>query len=227
MNEKIKKPDIEVTGLEARFYDFFVLIGTFGLYQKLIKKVIQDMNIQPGDRILDLGAGTGKNALLMHDYLTGGEITALEIGRQMRRQFQKKCGKYENIYLENRRIERPLPYENRFDKIFISYVIHGFEQEDRERIVYNSYRALKRGGQFFIFDWNEFDVEDSSFIIRNFIRRFECEPAQDFIQRDFESVLKRHGFHGIEKNLYFRDKIRLLSGIKSNTDKERSDDEET
>jgi demethylmenaquinone methyltransferase/2-methoxy-6-polyprenyl-1,4-benzoquinol methylase len=223
MDEKIKKPDIEVTGLVARFYDFFVLIGTFGHYQKLIKKVIHDMSIQPGDRILDLGAGTGKNALLMHDYLSGGEITALEIGEQMKRQFQKKCGMYENIRLENRRIEKPLPYENSFDKIFISYVIHGFEQEDRERIVYNSYRALKKGGRLFIFDWNEFDVGESSFIMRTFIRRFECEPAQDFIQRNFESVLKHHGFHGIEKKLYFHDRIRLLSGIKPNIDKERSD----
>ncbi len=220
MNEKIKKPDIEISGLEARFYDLLVLIGTFGLYQKLIKKVIQDMNIQPRDRILDLGAGTGKNALLMHNYLAGGEITALEIGEQMIRQFQNKCGMYKNIQLENRRIEKPLPYENEFDKIFISYVIHGFEQEDRESIVQNSYRALKRGGRLFIFDWNQFDLGESSFIMRTLIRRFECEPAQDFIQRDFESVLEHHGFHGIEKKLYLRNKIRLLSGIKPNTDKE-------
>jgi demethylmenaquinone methyltransferase/2-methoxy-6-polyprenyl-1,4-benzoquinol methylase len=115
------KPDIETSGISARFYDQLVFIGTFGLYHRLLKRVIEAMDIQPEDHILDMGTGTGKVALLIYRYLEGGSITALEIGREMRKQFRHKCGEYSNIFLENLRIDEPLPFREQFDKVFISY----------------------------------------------------------------------------------------------------------
>lgn len=172
------------------------------------------MHIEPNDHILDLGAGTGKNDLLMLEYLSGGSITALEIGTEMRKQFQKKCGRFKNIKLENKRIENTLPYNEEFDKVVIYYVIHGFEQKNRERIVDNAYKTLKKGGRIFILDWNAFKLDDYGLIMRAFMKHIECEPALDFIQRDFKEVLILHGFTDIQQILYVNEKIRLLSGTK-------------
>jgi demethylmenaquinone methyltransferase/2-methoxy-6-polyprenyl-1,4-benzoquinol methylase len=211
----LRKPQIEVTGLEARFYDYLVLIGSLGYYNKLIKQVIDDMDIGPADRILDLGAGTGKNALLMLDYLSDeGSITALEIGKEMRKLFQKKCGKYSNVYLENRRIEKPLSYENEYHKVFISFVLHGFQHPERENIIENAFKALVPGGRILIFDWNEFDLNDVSLYLRFFIRHVECKPAIDFIQRDLKSILTHHGFRNASERVYMNERIRLLSAEK-------------
>ena len=215
MVNRKEKPHIETRGLTARLYDCLVLLGTLGFYQILIKRVIQDMSINPEDSILDFGAGTGKNDLLMLKYLSDdGSITALEIGKEMRKQFLKKCGCRKNVTLENFRIETTLPYSNRFDKVFISFVIHGFEQNKREKIIKNAFNALKPGGRLLIFDWNEFDLKKSGPFIRLFMKFIECDEAQDFIQRDFKEILTSLGFKNIEKKLYTSGRIRLLSGEK-------------
>ena len=211
---KADKPDIETSGIAARFYDQLVFIGTFGLYHRLLKRVIDAMDIQPGDHILDMGAGTGKNALLMHRYLDEGSITALEIGREMQEQFTRKCGAVQNIYLEHRHIEEPLPFREQFDKVLISYVLHGFERQERTAILQNAYRTLKPGGKLFIFDWNSFDLQESGPIMRFFMNHIECHPARDFIQQELHDVLIRIGFSDMHNHLYFRNQIRLLSCVK-------------
>ncbi len=207
-------PDIEITGFEARFYDFFINVGTAGLYAGLIRRVISDMLIDAQDRILDLGAGTGRNALLMRKYLNGGTITALEISPEMKRLFAKKCGRYKNISLEDIRIECPLPFRDEFDKAFISFVVHGFEQEGREKILTNAYRALHTGGRLFIFDWNEMILKKQGPGMKAFFKYIECSPARDFITRDFKKVLEKIGFHHVDSRLYFKKRIRLLYGTK-------------
>jgi ubiquinone/menaquinone biosynthesis C-methylase UbiE len=206
--------DIETSGVKARFYDQFVFLGTFGLYQKLLRRVVADMEIGATDRILDLGAGTGKNALLMNRYLDGGSITALEIGREMCRQFARKCGNLDNIHLENRRIDSHLPYRDQFDKVLLSFVLHGFEAQQRREIVLNAHRALKPGGRLLIFDWNEFDLEESGRVMRFFMRHIECEPALDFISNELSESLLACGFSGVESMLYVKNRIRLLSAKK-------------
>jgi demethylmenaquinone methyltransferase/2-methoxy-6-polyprenyl-1,4-benzoquinol methylase len=211
---KSNRPDIETSGITARFYDQLVFLGTFGLYQRLLRLIIKHMSIQAQDHILDMGAGTGKNALLMHQYLNGGSITALEIGKEMRRQFKRKCGEMNSITLENRRIEEPLPYENRFDKVFISYVLHGFEQNSRETILRNAHRSLKSGGRLFILDWNEFDLSQAGLFMRFFMNNIECSPARDFIKHDVRELLRRAGFSELKTELFIRDRIRLISGGK-------------
>jgi len=210
----LNKSHIEITGIKAWLYDFLLGVGTLGFYPMLIKRVIKDMGIKKQDTLLDLGAGSGKNELRMLKYLSGGSITALEIGREMRKQFEKNCRNHKNVLLVNRRIEQPLPFNAKFDKVFISYVIHGFDQAIRETIVRNAYEALKNGGKLFIFDWNEFDLREKGIIINSFFRYVECKEALDFIQRDFKKLLAEIGFRNLEERLYAKNTIRLLIGEK-------------
>ena len=208
------KPDIETSGFAARFYDQLLIIFTLGLYHNLLKRVIDAMDIQPEDHILDMGAGTGKNALLMNRDLKDGSITALDIGSEMNRQFKQKCRNYRNIYLEKFRIDKPLPFREQFDRVFISFVLHGFERQDRAIIVQNAHQVLKPGGKLHIFDWSMFKFQESGPIMRFFMTHIECGPALDFIQQDLPTLLLNTGFCDIENNLYFRDQIRLLSCVK-------------
>jgi len=209
------KSHVEIKGFEAKFYDFILIAATFGYYQKLIKKAIEDMKINIDDKILDLGAGTGKNALLIKKYLSyNGSITALEIGKEMRRQFVKNCSNHKNIKLLNMRIENDLPFNNEFDKVFISFVIHGLSQDKRERVIQNAYKVLKQGGKFFIFDWNEFDLNKTGLFLKSFFRFIECPLAHDFIKRDLKKLFKDFEFRNIQEKLYTKGKIRLLVGEK-------------
>jgi ubiquinone/menaquinone biosynthesis C-methylase UbiE len=212
------KPHIEVTGFAARFYDALVLIGTAGLYQGVLKKAIAEMEISPEDRILDLGAGTGKNACMMRRRLSrDGNITALEVGSVMQKQFRRKCRKYDNVTLLDRRIENTLPFNGEFNKVLLSFVIHGFEQEMRETILRNAFTALKPGGTLYIFDWNEMELYLQGPLFRFFMWHLECPEARDFITTDFKKVLSRIGFSVMREILFAGGKIRLLSAVRRGT----------
>jgi len=206
---------VEVTGMEARYYDILMNIITLGWYPKFIRRAIADIGLKPGESVLDFGAGTGRNALLMREHVGGsGKITALEIGPEMKEQFEKKTAPYPNIELVDRRIDEPLPYENAYDVVFISFVLHGFVQERRDTIIQNAYRALKPGGRFAILDYANFDVDAAVWYVRWAIRKVECPLAEDFINRDTKEMHAGHGFDRFEERFYFKNYLRLLKAYK-------------
>jgi ubiquinone/menaquinone biosynthesis C-methylase UbiE len=200
---------VEIKGFLARHYDTLLDLATVGFYKNFMKDVISKMNIQPNDMILDMGAGTGRNDLLMLGYLEEGKVIGLEIGEEMKKQFQEKSYYHDNLKLIELRIERDLPFEDEFDEVFISFTLHGFEQEDRIKIIENANKALKKRGKFFILDYNEFDLSNEPFYIK-VLFRLECDLASDYIKRDWKNTLKERGFSVQNEHLYLKNLIRLL-----------------
>jgi demethylmenaquinone methyltransferase/2-methoxy-6-polyprenyl-1,4-benzoquinol methylase len=77
---------IEIQGFLARYYDQTLNILSAGAYSKFLRKAIAAMNIQPGEHILDLGCGTGRNACLMREYCgDSGHITGMDISERILR----------------------------------------------------------------------------------------------------------------------------------------------
>ena len=200
---------VEVKGFLAKHYDTLLDLVTVGFYKKFIKDVISKMNIQPNDRILDMGAGTGRNDLLMLGYLEEGEVIGLEIGEEMKKQFREKSYHHDNLKLRDLRIEKKLPFEHKFDKVFISFTLHGFKQKDRIKIIENANKSLKKEGKFFILDYNEFDLSKKPFYARALFD-LECDLARDYIKRNWRKIWKEHGFSVKNEHLYFMKLIRLL-----------------
>ncbi len=202
---------VEVKGFEAKHYDRLMDLITLGYYPFFIRKAIKDLRIQQGDKVLDMGAGTGRNAVLMRQFVQErGEIIGVEIGEEMQEQFRRKTAQYSNIKLLNRRIDQFLPFKEEFDLVFISFVLHGFIQPKREIIIQNAYKALKPRGRFAILDYANFDVDKAIWPVRFAIRKVECPLAEDFIRRDTKQMLYSHGFSDFEEHYYFGGYIRLL-----------------
>jgi ubiquinone/menaquinone biosynthesis C-methylase UbiE len=206
---------VEITGFFASHYDKIMDIITFGRYSHIMRRTIQLMGIKPDDRILDLGAGTGENACLMRKYISSrGEILGLDISEEMISQFTKRCANFPNIRIINARIDQNLVFKNSFDKVFISFVLHGFPQKARNMIIRNAYKALKEGGEFFILDYNEFSLSKIPFYQRIYFKMIECPYAFDFIERDWKKILWLEGFNNFWQYLVFGNYLRLLKGVK-------------
>lgn len=207
---------VEVSGFFARHYDILMDIMILGRYSSFIRKAIRLMGIGSTDKILDLGAGTGRNACLMARYCSSeGEIVGLDISQEMISRFEKNCRDFPNVKIINARIDQDLAYERCFDKVFISFVLHGFPQQARSQIIRNAFKALRKGGEFFILDYGEFSLHDTPFYVRLPFKLLECRYAFDFIEKDWERILFLQGFNDFKEHFFFSAYVRLLRAVKN------------
>jgi ubiquinone/menaquinone biosynthesis C-methylase UbiE len=214
MNKLYPDSGVELTPTVAKHYDSIMNFVSMGAYRSFIHRAIKDMNIQPEDNILDMGCGTGRNALLMADYLSGGNITGLDISPLMENQFIEKTKKEPKLKFINKRIDLPFEFDKPFDTVFISFVIHGLPHEIRETVIRNAYSNLKPGGTFFILDYAEFEVAKMPWLHRQIFKKVECKYAFDFIKRDWKDILKNYGFGGFSEKFYVKNYVRLFRAVK-------------
>jgi len=215
MGKLYPESKVEIQGFTAKHYDTIMNIVSFGFYAKFIGNALSKFEIKDEDYILDLGCGTGRNACLMRNYLNEkGFILGLDVSEGMGKQFIEKCKNFKNVSFRNQRIDLPFSLEDKFDKVFISFVLHGFPHEVRETIINNAYENLKIGGTFWILDFNEFALIDMPFYYRILFVTIECPYAFDFIERDWKKILKKSGFNNFIERLYIKSYVRLLAATK-------------
>jgi len=206
---------VEISRLTTKYYDILMDIIAFGAYSSFIQKAIRLINIKSNDRIIDLEAGTGRNACLIMNYLSAkGELIGLDISSEMVAQFERRCASFANAKIINQRIDKPLPYKDEFYKAFISFVLHGFPQNVRRQIIRNAFKALKKQGEFFILDYNEFSLKGMPFYSKIPFKLVECPYAFDFVEKNWQKILAGEGFSHFEKHLFFHGYVRLLKGVK-------------
>jgi ubiquinone/menaquinone biosynthesis C-methylase UbiE len=206
---------VEIGDWEARYYDVFLNLLSAGRYPHFMKGVIGRMGIKPGQSILDLGSGTGRNDWFMAQKMgSRGKIVGLDISDEMISQAWKRCCKYANVNFQKLRIELPLAYEEEFDKVFISFTLHGFEDDQKVGIIRNANKALKPGGTFYVLDYAEFEIDRMWFPLRWAFARWECQLAVEFLKLDIKGMIRNQGFTDVKEEFFLRGYLRLLSAVK-------------
>jgi len=206
---------VEIGAWGAHYYDLFLNVLSLGRYSYFIRHVIEKMDIKPSQSILDLGSGTGRNDCFMAEKVgSRGRIVGLDISDEMLGLARKHCYKYSNISFKKQRIELPLTYKEEFDKVFISFVLHGFENAQKLGIIHNAYQALKAGGSFYVLDYAEFDIDKMWFPFRWAFTHWECQLAVEFLELDIKGMLHSQGFSNFEEDFFFKRYLRLLEAAK-------------
>jgi trans-aconitate methyltransferase len=95
---------------------------------------------QPGERILDLGCGTGHLTARIAEM--GAEVTGMDSSEEM---VEKARGNYPNLSFE-RMDARSLPFAAEFDAVFSNAVLHWVKPP--EQAVASIAKALRPGGRF-------------------------------------------------------------------------------
>ena len=206
---------VEIGPMGARYYDTFLNLLSLGRCSHFFRDVIEKMDIKPGQSILDLGSGTGRNDCLIAQKIgSQGKIVGLDISNEMLSQSLQRCREYPNMSFEKQRIELPLAYKQEFDKVFISFVLHGFEDDQKLGIIHNAYRALKPGGAFYILDYAQFDLGRMGFPLRWAFTRWECQLAVEFLKLDIKEMLRSQGFTDFKEEFSLKGYLRLLKAVK-------------
>jgi ubiquinone/menaquinone biosynthesis C-methylase UbiE len=211
MKKIYPESEVELTPFLAKYYDPVMNIATLGFYSRFIKRAVAGMDIKSGDEVLDMGCGTGRNACLMYRYLKTGKVTGMDISDVMEKQFTRKCVDPHGASFIRQRIDIPFNLNKKFDKVFISFALHGFPHDVRRTIIENAFTHLKDDGKFLVLDYAEFDLKKSPAYIRIPFRKIECPYAFDFIEHDWKEILKTEKFNHFSEKYFMKGYVRLLA----------------
>lgn len=117
---------------------------------------------------------------------------------------------WNNVEFKNKRLDIPFTEKVPFDTVFMSFVLHGFPNEVRLRILQNILNNLKPGGRFCLLDFSQFKLKDMPFHYRFLFKTFECKYAFDFVERDWNQILTVAGFGNFNERLWLKKYVRLL-----------------
>ena len=192
---------VEVKGFEAKYYDLLLGLLTLGKYRRWIERAVMSIPsncLREGARVLEFGCGTGIAACAFARIIGNGNYVGVDISEEMLKKARKRCRGKENVQFLKARIEQPLEIEREFDVVFMSFVMHGLEDWDKEKVLENSWKLLKENGIFAVFDYAQRKVEESPFFFRFFLTKLECPLAVEFVEMDFETFVERRRFRRLK-----------------------------
>jgi ubiquinone/menaquinone biosynthesis C-methylase UbiE len=182
-------------GNYARYYDLIMAFLTFGREKTLRQMTMKLAQLMPGDKVLEIGCGTGTLTLAAKAQVgSSGEVAGIDIAPEMVAVASRKASrKGVDVSFQVASIENiPFP-DNRFDVVMCSFSIHHMPEDVRRKGFTEIYRVLKSGGHLFILD---FALPDKPWQRRLVQRHFGHMMPHDV--RKLAPVLKEYSFTEIE-----------------------------
>ncbi|MBP3192085.1 class I SAM-dependent methyltransferase [Natronogracilivirga saccharolytica] len=138
----------------TRFYDPLVRITCRETYFK--QRMIELAHPAQGEKILDVGCGTGTLLLQMQAYQDNLELHGLDGDARVLKIAQQKAGRSSSEISFKQAYSTNIPYpDNHFDLITNSLMIHHLNPEDKIRTFREMHRVLKPDGRLILADWGE------------------------------------------------------------------------
>jgi ubiquinone/menaquinone biosynthesis C-methylase UbiE len=133
------------------FYDPFTrLVGLDRTRQELVVQA----ELQPGDRVLDVGCGTGSLAILIKRLVPGVEVVGLDPDEKALARAARKARRAGVAIRFDRGFSDALDYDAAsFDRVFSSFMFHHLERSDKERTLREIRRVLKDDGRLHLLDF--------------------------------------------------------------------------
>ncbi|MEO3809283.1 methyltransferase domain-containing protein [Sphaerisporangium sp. B11E5] len=135
-----------------RAYEAFVALVLAGRRRRLYTRMAERAGIQPGDRVLDVGCGTGYlTRLVASKVRPGGRVTGLDASAAMieysRRRAPENCA-----YVAGVGEDMPLQ-DATFDVVLSSFALHHIAPGARAATLREMFRVLRPGGRLLIADF--------------------------------------------------------------------------
>lgn len=207
MAKKVMKRGIDKIRYDrvAKLYDQFESPMELFVYKKWRESLFERMKPQKGERILEIGVGTGKNILFYGE----GKYVSFDVSRKMILKAKKRArGKEVTLLLADAEF---LPFKDKtFDIIFSTFVFCSVENPVDG--LNEAYRVLKHGGKAFFLEHmlpKSKIIQPFFHILNPFVRILGPE-----INRKTDMNIKKAGFEIIEEEKLLFTVFRIIEANK-------------
>ena len=195
----------------SRFYNLLMkwISLPFGGEATLRKAMIKPVSFENGERILDMGCGTGGATVFISKKagsaceITGIDLSSGQLHRARKRQYDCPTQFFEGD-VTNTGFQA-----NAFDKVFITHAIHEMPRESRLQTLREAKRLLKPGGQVIVLDLDN----PGNIWLRILIGlwffywlpgNFETATRRDMFRHGLSNEVKESGFVDVSKHSAYR-----------------------
>jgi ubiquinone/menaquinone biosynthesis C-methylase UbiE len=140
----------------ARAYDLVIgLLGRRG--SRLRAMFADDLQLRPGDRVLDVGCGTGRLAMVFGDRVApGGSVDGIDAAAEMIKRATGRASKHGMPVTFQVALAQQLPFPDvTFDAVACILALHHVADDDQLTAVQEMYRVLKPGGRLLIAEFGK------------------------------------------------------------------------
>jgi ubiquinone/menaquinone biosynthesis C-methylase UbiE len=136
----------------TRFYDPLIRLTT---RESLFKRrLVEQARSAPGQRVLDLGCGTGTLALLVKARQPAADVVGLDADPEMLDQARSKAERARVELRLDEGFSTALPYPDAsFDRVLSTLFFHHLDLESKRRSAREIARVLDTGGELHVADW--------------------------------------------------------------------------
>jgi demethylmenaquinone methyltransferase/2-methoxy-6-polyprenyl-1,4-benzoquinol methylase/phosphoethanolamine N-methyltransferase len=136
------------------FYDTAVWLLSLGKGQAIRQATVELAQIKPGDRVLDVGCGTGDLTLVAKTLAgPGGEVYGTDASPEMIDRARRKAARAGvDVIFQIDLIENMTFPDNHFDVVLSSLMMHHLPDDLKREGLAEIYRVLKPGGRLLIVD---------------------------------------------------------------------------
>lgn len=118
------------------------------------RQLLDQAAIEPGQRVLDLGCGTGTLAILVKERVPGSEVIGLDGDPQILEQARAKASAAELEARFDHGYSTELPYESAsFERVLSTLFFHHLTTDDKRKTLREIARVLRPGGELHIADF--------------------------------------------------------------------------
>jgi ubiquinone/menaquinone biosynthesis C-methylase UbiE len=120
------------------------------------KVLVDEAELRAGQRVLEVGCGTGTLALMIKRLRAGVEVVGLDPDPKALKRARQKAARAGVEVRFDEGYGDALPYpEESFDRVFSSFMFHHLPKAERGKFLEAVRRVLRPGGSFHMLDFEE------------------------------------------------------------------------
>jgi len=182
----------------------------WGMREETFKRCLVDQaSIRPGDRVLDLGCGTGTLTVMIQRTHPEAEVVGLDGDPQVLAIAQEKARQAGMRIIWDEGLADRLPYPTgSFDRVVSSLMIHHLAPEAKRSAMREVLRVLSLGGTFHILDFGQphsLAMRLASILVSR------LEPVRENLDGKLIAILEEAGFNSVSETERFATIVGPLS----------------